>query len=166
MKNKRHEKILELIRQYPISRQETMIEYLSEAGFEVTQATVSRDIRQRFDGEKRNPYNEFECGSNYARSLASYGLLVALSGFQYDRNAGMLGFCPKYSSTSFQAFWALGDVWGSFRQDEEEAVITVMHGTFTLKELRLNRTYAPITLPLTLKTGDSLTVKFNPGAQC
>ena len=53
-----------------------------------------------------------------------------------------------------------------FRQDEEEAVITVMHGTFTLKELRLNRTYAPITLPVALKTGDSLTVKFNPGAQC
>ena len=46
MKNKRHEKILELIRQYSISRQETLIEYLSEAGFEVTQATVSRDIRQ------------------------------------------------------------------------------------------------------------------------
>ena len=46
MKNKRHEKILELIKKYPISRQETMIEYLSQAGFEVTQATVSRDIRQ------------------------------------------------------------------------------------------------------------------------
>ncbi len=46
MKNKRHEKILELIRQYPIARQETMMEYLAEAGFEVTQATISRDIRQ------------------------------------------------------------------------------------------------------------------------
>ena len=46
MKNKRHDKILELIKKYPISRQETMIEYLSQAGFEVTQATVSRDIRQ------------------------------------------------------------------------------------------------------------------------
>ncbi len=46
MKNKRHEKILELIRQYPIARQETMMEYLSQAGFEVTQATISRDIRQ------------------------------------------------------------------------------------------------------------------------
>lgn len=46
MKNKRHEMILELIKKYPISRQETMQEYLSAAGFEVTQATISRDIRQ------------------------------------------------------------------------------------------------------------------------
>ncbi|MBQ8610677.1 MAG: arginine repressor [Oscillospiraceae bacterium] len=46
MKNKRHEKILELIKKYPIARQETMMEYLSAAGFEVTQATISRDIRQ------------------------------------------------------------------------------------------------------------------------
>lgn len=46
MKNKRHEKILELIRQHSIDRQETMMEYLCDAGFEVTQATISRDIRQ------------------------------------------------------------------------------------------------------------------------
>ena len=46
MKNERQEKILELIRRYPIDRQETMMEHLSQEGFSVTQATVSRDIRQ------------------------------------------------------------------------------------------------------------------------
>lgn len=46
MKNKRHEKILEIIRQHPVDRQETMLEYLKQDGFEVTQATISRDIRQ------------------------------------------------------------------------------------------------------------------------
>ena len=46
MKNQRHQKILELINAYPIERQEDLLTRLKEAGFQVTQATVSRDIRQ------------------------------------------------------------------------------------------------------------------------
>ncbi len=36
---------------------------------------IVRSVRERFDGERRNPWNEFECGSNYARAMASYALL-------------------------------------------------------------------------------------------
>lgn len=46
MKNLRHKKILELIEEHPIERQEDLLAKLRESGFEVTQATVSRDIRQ------------------------------------------------------------------------------------------------------------------------
>ena len=46
MKNARHERILELIRDYEIETQEELAAYLNESGFSVTQATVSRDIRQ------------------------------------------------------------------------------------------------------------------------
>lgn len=45
MKNARHHKILELISSHSIERQEELLQYLSESGFYVTQATVSRDIR-------------------------------------------------------------------------------------------------------------------------
>lgn len=45
MKLARHEKIMELIRQYDIDTQEELASRLNEAGFKVTQATVSRDIR-------------------------------------------------------------------------------------------------------------------------
>ena len=45
MKLARHEKIIELIRQYDIDTQEELAARLNEAGFKVTQATVSRDIR-------------------------------------------------------------------------------------------------------------------------
>lgn len=45
MKTARHEKIMELIRQYEIDTQEELAERLNAAGFKVTQATVSRDIR-------------------------------------------------------------------------------------------------------------------------
>lgn len=46
MKKKRLEKILELIARYPIDTQEELLRLLHEAGFEVTQATVSRDIKE------------------------------------------------------------------------------------------------------------------------
>ena len=45
MKNQRQEKILELINEYSIETQEELVERLEAAGFKVTQATVSRDIR-------------------------------------------------------------------------------------------------------------------------
>ncbi|MBU3806274.1 MAG: arginine repressor [Candidatus Fournierella pullistercoris] len=46
MKQARQKKILELIKQHPIERQEELLQYLTQAGFPVTQATVSRDIRE------------------------------------------------------------------------------------------------------------------------
>ena len=47
---------------------------MTEEGFRVVKA-----VRDRFDGEKRNLWNEFECGSNNARSMASYALIPILA---------------------------------------------------------------------------------------
>lgn len=46
MKNVRQQKILEIIEKYDIDTQETLISKLAELGFNVTQTTISRDIRQ------------------------------------------------------------------------------------------------------------------------
>lgn len=46
MKNKRHEAIADLIQQFQIGTQEELAQRLRDAGYNVTQATVSRDIRQ------------------------------------------------------------------------------------------------------------------------
>lgn len=46
MKIARHSKIIDLINQYDIETQEELAAKLQEAGFAVTQATVSRDIRE------------------------------------------------------------------------------------------------------------------------
>ena len=46
MKKSRHQKIKELVEQYEIEPQEELAERLKEAGYAVTQATVSRDIRE------------------------------------------------------------------------------------------------------------------------
>lgn len=46
MKNYRHNRILEIINEYNIETQDELISKLCESGFDVTQATVSRDIKQ------------------------------------------------------------------------------------------------------------------------
>ena len=46
MKKQRHEIIVNLIKRYDIETQEELAAYLKDKGFEVTQATVSRDIRE------------------------------------------------------------------------------------------------------------------------
>lgn len=46
MKRERHEVVVELINKYDIETQEELAAYLRKEGFEVTQATVSRDIRE------------------------------------------------------------------------------------------------------------------------
>ena len=47
MKKGRQEKILELITRYEIETQDELIEFLGEEGYNVTQATISRDIKTK-----------------------------------------------------------------------------------------------------------------------
>lgn len=46
MKKNRHRQIVEIINKYDVETQEDLAKYLKDAGFDVTQATVSRDIRE------------------------------------------------------------------------------------------------------------------------
>ena len=39
--------------------------------------------RARYDGERRNPWNEPECGHHYARAMSAWSAVLALSGFRY-----------------------------------------------------------------------------------
>jgi uncharacterized protein (DUF608 family) len=45
---------------------------------------IVREVRRRYDGRIRNPFNEYECGHWYARALSSYAMLQGLTGFFYD----------------------------------------------------------------------------------
>jgi len=99
---------------------------------------VVRSIRDRYDGEKRNPWNEFECGSNYARSMASYSLLLAFSGFEFNAVEGLIGFNPlPLEHGSHKYFWSLDSGWGVFEMDERSAQISVHQGVLALRKLKL-----------------------------
>lgn len=51
-----------------------------QEGMERQALEIVSAIRARYDGQKRNPWAEIECGGSYVRSLASYSLLLAYSG--------------------------------------------------------------------------------------
>ena len=98
-----------------------------------------RSIRARHDGDRRNPWNEMECGSNYARSMASYSVLLALSGFTFDLTRGYIGFEPRISPDAFKTFWSVDGAWGTYEQNREGAVLRVLYGTLNLKSLKAGK---------------------------
>jgi hypothetical protein len=91
-----------------------------------------RVIRDRYDGEKRNPYNEIECGNNYVRPLASFALINAFSGFDFHLPKGYIKFAPKINQNNFKCIWSLGTGWGEFIKEENKAAFTVIEGSVKL----------------------------------
>jgi hypothetical protein len=95
---------------------------------------VVKAVRERHDGIRRNPWNEVECGHHYARSMSSWGLLIALSGFQFDMARKELKFAPAIFRDDFTCFWSTGRAWGTYSQKknpatgEYEADLQVLHG--------------------------------------
>ncbi|MCX6047355.1 MAG: GH116 family glycosyl-hydrolase [Chloroflexi bacterium] len=100
--------------------------------------TCVEALRKRYDGERRNPWNEFECGSNYARSMASYALLNAFSGFEFDMVQHLLGFNPvRPDNGQFRCFWSLDSGWGEFEMGANGVEVRLLYGHLDLQTLRL-----------------------------
>ncbi len=99
--------------------------------------SVVRAIRDRYDGKKRNPYNEIECGSHYVRSMASFALLPTLSGMTYDLARGELGFAPIEARDEYRYFFSLGTAWGSVKMTKTNTCIELEDGALRLSRLTL-----------------------------
>jgi hypothetical protein len=72
------------------------------------------NIRARYDGEKRNPWDEPECGHHYARAMSSWSTIVSLSGFVYDGPRAAVLAVPRMPHDNFKCFWSTGTGWGTF----------------------------------------------------
>ena len=124
---------------------ETQNGYEYAAAIQMVQAGLVREgmtavaaIRDRYDGEKRNPWNEFECGSNYARSMATYSLLNTFAGFQFNMVKGEIGFNPiRPKAGKFRCFWSLDSGWGEFEMKAGSAEVRLLYGGLTLNALDL-----------------------------
>lgn len=58
--------------------------HLMSFGYMKEGLDIVRTLRNRYDGERRNPFDEYECGHWYGRALSSYGMLEAATGVRYD----------------------------------------------------------------------------------
>jgi hypothetical protein len=74
---------------------------------------IVRTARARYDGKVRNPFDEFECGHWYARALASWALLPALSGVRYSAVEKTLWIAPTSAQRPYRAWLGRGGDFGT-----------------------------------------------------
>lgn len=103
------------------------------AGLRAEAIQVVSDIRARYDGAKRNPFDEAECGHHYARAMASWGLVNAWSGQQYNALTGELRF--GYIATNSKVVWSTGHAWGTVRRRGNSITLTIYAGQLHLTSL-------------------------------
>lgn len=159
-----------LMASYPKDRPENPFSYFTEVmtGFEYTAAVgmlyeeqtdaglkCIRNIRDRYDGRKRSPFDEAECGHHYARAMASWAAVLAMTGFSYSGVEKSITFTDK----SGTHFWSNGYAWGSCavkRSNRAAQVeLSVMHDELVLSKFTLGDFgQARFGQPLKIKTGE------------
>ncbi len=97
---------------------------------------IVRAVRKRYDGQWRNPFDEYECGHWYARAMASYGLLQALSGARYDAVDQVLYLAPAVKG-DFRAFICTATGYGTVGLRKGEPFIEVASGTIPVSRIEM-----------------------------
>jgi hypothetical protein len=87
-----------------------------------------RAIRARYDGRRRNPFDEAECGHHYARAMSAWSPLLALSGFRYFAPEKRVEIRTKSRAALFRGFWSTGTAWGTFEKTAAGVTIKVEAG--------------------------------------
>lgn len=109
--------------------------HLIQEGYLEEGLNVVKAVRSRHDGIRRSPWNEVECGYHYARSLASYGLLLALSGYHCDIPMSRITIHPVVEEEQFKTFFSCDQAWGTLSVEtdncsgERSLKVEVLHGS-------------------------------------
>jgi len=108
---------------------------------------IVRAVRNRYDGARRNPWDEEECGHHYARAMSSWALLLALSGYQYDGVSQEIAFGPLLSGENFRSFWSCGSGWGTVAIKQQGGATTarvmLSRGALGLRALKVHLPVTP-----------------------
>lgn len=137
-----------LMASWPQGRLEVPFPYFAEVmtGFEYCAATgmiyegmrdealrCMTSIRDRFDGSKRNPFSEPECGHHYARSMASWSTVLALSDFHYSAVNKQI----RFTDVPGTYFWSNGYAWGTCRIGSDEVSLNVLKGNLEVDRISI-----------------------------
>ena len=94
---------------------------------------IVREVRKRYDGKTRNPFNEYECGHWYARAMSSYGLLQGLTGVRYDAVEQILYVDSQVGN--FKSFLSTEYGFGTVEMKNGKAELKVVYGKIPVKEI-------------------------------
>lgn len=118
-------------------------------GFEYTAATgllqvgaveegreIIRAIRDRYDGARRNPFDEAECGHHYARAMASWSAFAAWNDIHYSAPDASLTIGDRPGRG--RSFWSTGSAFGTWQPggpDGSPGTLQVLEGALVLDRL-------------------------------
>ncbi len=137
-----------LMASYPAGRPQFPFPYFGEVmtGFEYTAAVgmlyegmtaeglgCIRDVRERYDGARRSPFDEAECGHHYARAMAAWAAVLALSEFGYSAVQKTM----QLTARSGNYFWSSGYAWGTAEVEPGAVTLAVRGGRLALERLEL-----------------------------
>lgn len=96
-------------------------------------------MRDRFDGYKRNPFDEYECGHWYARAMSSYALLQAYTGIRYDAVEKTLYVEPNIPG-EFISFLSTETGYGLISVENNAVKVDVYSGNIEINEIKYKPT--------------------------
>lgn len=133
-----------------------LLEGMAEEGLRIV-----RDVRARYDGERRNPFDEAECGHHYVRAMASWAGILAWTGFGWD--AVQQTFAVAESPRPASWFWSNGSAWGTVCQRPESSgsvsvALTVEEGSLPIACLRVGDRLHSLDERRTLLPGETLEI--------
>jgi uncharacterized protein (DUF608 family) len=137
---------------------------LMYAGMTPEGSQIFESARLRHDGERRNAWDEPECGHHYARAMSAWSGIAALSGFLY-RGANRRLILQRRSGAG-RWFWATGTGWGTLsRTAAGRITIDVIHGSLACDQIDAGRPLKsvsmdgkPVALPVECRAGSSLVI--------
>lgn len=95
---------------------------------------IVRICRDRYDGIRRNPFDEYECGHWYARAMASYGLLQALTGARYDAVDKTLCLDSRVGP-NFRSFFSAATGFGTVGMKEGKPFLETKSGKIKIRKI-------------------------------
>ncbi|MEN6643111.1 MAG: GH116 family glycosyl-hydrolase [Armatimonadia bacterium] len=122
-------------------------------------------IRERYDGLRRSPFDEAECGHHYGRAMAAWAAVPCLAGFQYSGVTGTMTF----AATAGKHFWSTGNAFGTceIKQSAKGYAVKlrVVEGKVKVRRVELKGAGASDVGKLTaLGAGDELKVPVRAGS--
>ena len=126
-------------------------------GLEEEGLQILRAVWQRYDGRRRNPYNEIECGDHYARAMAGWSVLEALAGFRHDHVTASLQLRHPGAAGNAVPFLA-SEGFGLLVAGDEDLTLVCKGGRIPLRSLTIDgeeQLFEPLRV---LGAGESLIV--------